>query len=166
MTSAEKSLSLVAALYEGKILVKIHHNSEQEFLFKDGADFGMRGWNTAWGLVTDRLGEILKNPTDWEIFEDRTMSDGYPFPWSNVPKEKPKHRYFAIYSERINACIGMCSQFGVSDVLVEEPDVKFIEISEEEFEEEGFVENEAYNSEHVLKRQILTFTKDTFNFKP
>lgn len=81
--------NLITALYEGRILKKVHYNDENcaEFLFMEvdcgRRHLGMRGWATAHGEVGSRLEKLVTEPEEWTIVEGRSMSDGYPYPWSS-----------------------------------------------------------------------------------
>lgn len=82
MSSSEQ---LITALKSNKILVKTHFEFESEFLFLDHGVLEKRGWNTAYGVVGDRLTDIVLHPENWRIHE-RTLTDGYPYPWSATYK--------------------------------------------------------------------------------
>ena len=85
-----KSIELIKALQEGKILFKKYHNADNccEFLFKDEitnsrnkVEYSIRGWNSYYGTPQDRIAELITDPELWSVHDH---VGGYPFPWSST----------------------------------------------------------------------------------
>lgn len=77
-----KASELIKALEEGKLLSKLHHNTEKEFLFLELFEnqvlVNSKGWGTAFGKPEDRFADIIKHPNKWTIEGELTK----PYPWS------------------------------------------------------------------------------------
>ncbi len=89
----KKSLDLLAALYEGKILYKVHHNDYGcvEFLIFEKFDEiylpQKKGWGSKIGASTERVMEIITNPTGWNIFKAFDLyAPDIVYPWSSATK--------------------------------------------------------------------------------
>lgn len=73
-----------------------------------------------------------------------------------MEKKAYREKLFAIYSPLINQIVGRCSGFGIEDVLEEDDHEQFIEITEEEFEQEAELTMSQLKDRPILKPKIKT----------
>ncbi len=86
----DKSCLLIQALKEGKLLSRHYERSERKeyffaYILNDELFFESKGWMSGIGNFKDRLSDIITHPELWEI-DEFEMSQGYPYPWSNIVK--------------------------------------------------------------------------------
>lgn len=86
----KKIKELVNALLDGAILQQVHN--ENDFLFggieylfayiqNDQVCFESKGWISPNKNSEESVIDLFKNPDNWSICE-KSMKDGYPYPWS------------------------------------------------------------------------------------
>src|SRR5687768_14489168 len=87
-----KEIELIQALLSGKRLKRIHHGEHEELFWcerNNGEDyFYVHGWGSAYGNGKDRLFDVLKSPTNWQIESD--LSQPPPTGEEAVSESKPK----------------------------------------------------------------------------
>ena len=78
-------------LFEGGILYKDSRGDEgcREFLIyaDENPGFEIRGWGSAYGTPEDRVIDVILKPENWKVHH-RSLSHGYPYPWSSNYKEE------------------------------------------------------------------------------